>query len=99
MSIADEINRVIRRITTSGHAHQVILERAFDTDAADLWDACTSPGRLSRWFEPVRGDLGPGGRYTLTSSGTEGRWSGPSTVRPWRCRPWCRMACCRRFHR
>ncbi len=72
MSIADEINRVIRRITTSGHAHQVILERAFDTDAADLWDACTSPGRLSRWFEPVRGDLGPGGRYTLTSSGTEG---------------------------
>lgn len=72
MSIADEINRVIRKITSSGEAHQVVLERAFDTDAVDLWDACTSDERLPRWFEPVRGDLAPGGRYTLTSSGTEG---------------------------
>ncbi|RDI44448.1 hypothetical protein [Nocardia mexicana] len=54
MNIADEINRVIRKITTSGEAHQVVLERAFDTDAADLWNACTSPERLSRWFEPLQ---------------------------------------------
>lgn len=72
MNIADEINQVIRKVTTSGESHQVVLERAFDTDAADLWDACTSPERLSRWFEPVRGDLTLGGRYTLTGSGTEG---------------------------
>ncbi|HMQ37930.1 MAG TPA: SRPBCC domain-containing protein [Micropruina sp.] len=72
MNIAGEINEVIRRITTSGDSHQVVLERAFDTEAADLWDACTSPERLSRWFEPVRGDLVLGGRYTLTTSGTEG---------------------------
>lgn len=72
MSIADEINEVIRKITTSGEAHQVVLERSFDTDAADLWNACTTEERLSRWFEPVRGDLALGGRYTLTSSGTEG---------------------------
>lgn len=72
MNIADEINEVIRKITTSGDARQVVLERTFDTDAADLWDACTSRERLSRWFEPVHGDLALGGRYTLARSGTEG---------------------------
>lgn len=72
MNIADEINTVVRRITTSGEAHQVIVERVFDTDAADLWDACTNPQRLARWFEPVTGDLTLGGRYTLIRSGTEG---------------------------
>ncbi|WP_168211754.1 SRPBCC family protein [Ruania zhangjianzhongii] len=72
MNIVDEINSVIRKITTSGDSHRVVLERGFDTDAADLWDACTSSQRLSRWFEPVRGDLALGGRYSLTSSGTEG---------------------------
>ncbi|MFF2655131.1 SRPBCC family protein [Streptomyces sp. NPDC058045] len=72
MNIADEINRVIRRIATSGDSHQVILERSFDTNTKDLWDACTNPERLSRWFEPVRGDLTLGSRYLLTSSGTEG---------------------------
>lgn len=72
MNIADEINTVIRKITTSCEAHQVVLERVFDTDTTDLWDACTNEERLSRWFEPVRGDLALGGRYTLTKSGTEG---------------------------
>ncbi|MCA0323907.1 MAG: SRPBCC domain-containing protein [Actinobacteria bacterium] len=72
MSIADEINQVIRKIATSGDAHQVVLERSFDTEVADLWNACTSAERLSRWFEPVRGDLALGGRYALTKSGTEG---------------------------
>lgn len=72
MNIANEINTVIRKITTSSEAHQVVLERVFDTDTADLWNACTDEERLSRWFEPVRGNLAPGGRYTLTKSGTEG---------------------------
>lgn len=72
MNIADEINKVIRKIAISGEAHQVVLERVLDTDAADLWNACTTEERLSRWFEPVRGDLALGGRYTLTGSGTEG---------------------------
>lgn len=72
MNIADEINEVIRKITTSGKSHQVVLERPFDTDVTDLWNACTNPQRLSQWFEPVRGDLTLSGRYTLTKSGTEG---------------------------
>lgn len=72
MNIGDEINRVIRKITTSGKSQLVVLERTFDTDATDLWNACTSPQRLARWFEPVCGDLTLGGRYSLTKSDTEG---------------------------
>jgi len=72
MNIAEEINRVIRKIRTGEEAVQVVLEREFDTGADDLWDACTNPKRLAMWFEPVVGDLVVGGRYTMTRSGTEG---------------------------
>lgn len=37
--------------------------RTYRTDVLDLWDAVTSPERLSRWFLPVSGDLRLGGRY------------------------------------
>ncbi|MET9711202.1 SRPBCC family protein [Nocardiopsis alba] len=72
MNIAEEINEVIRAVRTDGESHRIVLERTFETGAADLWRACTDPERLSRWFEPVRGDLTVGGRYLLTGSGTEG---------------------------
>lgn len=65
-------NAVIRRVTTEGDTHVVALEQEFPTSAADLWDACTNPERLPRWFEPVTGQLRPGGRYRLTTNGTEG---------------------------
>nr|WP_269329979.1 SRPBCC family protein [Kineosporia babensis] len=55
------------------------MEQAYDTPPDDLWNACTDPERLPRWFEPITGDLREGGRYKLESSGTEG------TVE--RCRP------------
>lgn len=72
MNTATQINAVIRKVASTGEAHEVILEQAFPTSAADLWDACTNPARLPRWFEPIHGDLIQGGRYTLTGSGTEG---------------------------
>ena len=31
----------------------------------ELWDACTNPERIPRWFLPVTGDLRLGGRYQL----------------------------------
>jgi uncharacterized protein YndB with AHSA1/START domain len=46
-------------------ARAVILSRAYDTSAADLWDAISNPERLPRWFLPVSGDLRLGGRYQL----------------------------------
>ena len=72
MNIADEINQVIRRMTSSGESHRIILERTFDTDAMDLGEACTTAERISRRFEPVRGDLTLGSRYLLTGVGVQG---------------------------
>ena len=31
----------------------------------DVWNACTDPDRISRWFLPVTGDLRLGGHYQL----------------------------------
>lgn len=49
--------------------------RGYDTDAADLWSAVTTPERLARWFLPVSGDLREGGRYQF-----EGNAGGTITV-------------------
>ena len=36
MNIAEEINRVIRKISSEAEDFQVVLEREFETDAGDL---------------------------------------------------------------
>ncbi|BAU87363.1 dehydrogenase [Streptomyces laurentii] len=64
-----ELGRVHREVGTrevpDGTADTVLLRRTYETGAADLWDALTSPGRLGRWFLPVSGELAPGGHYRL----------------------------------
>lgn len=42
-----------------------IIGQCYDTGVEDLWEACTSPERLARWFAPVSGDLRPGGKYQV----------------------------------
>jgi len=42
-----------------------IIERRYDTDPDDLWDALTNAERIPRWFLPVEGDLRLGGHYQL----------------------------------
>lgn len=60
------VQRSVRSLERDGKpARAVILTRTYDTDAADLWHALTSPERLPRWFLPVEGDLKLGGRYQL----------------------------------
>jgi uncharacterized protein YndB with AHSA1/START domain len=67
--IADEINRMHRRVGTrrveTGEARTVLLRRTYDAELADVWDAVTSPERIARWFLPVSGELKVGGRYQL----------------------------------
>lgn len=55
----------------------VRVEDLYDTDIADLWQACTTPDRLSRWIGEVSGDLRPGGMIhaSWTSS-----WTGSGRV-------------------
>ena len=48
-----------------GPAHVVELRRAVHAPVADVWDACTDPERVRRWFLPLTGDLRPGGTFQL----------------------------------
>jgi uncharacterized protein YndB with AHSA1/START domain len=64
-----QINAVRRtvgdRTLDAGEARVVTISQAYDTDADDLWDACTNIDRIPRWFLPITGDLRVGGRYEL----------------------------------
>jgi len=53
------------RTLEAGEARVLTISRSYDTTVEDLWDACTSPERIRRWFLPVSGDLRQGGRYQL----------------------------------
>jgi uncharacterized protein YndB with AHSA1/START domain len=52
-------------LTRTGDDAEVVFERVYDTDPADLWAALTEPERLARWFAPVHGDLREGGHFTI----------------------------------
>ncbi|WP_413809342.1 SRPBCC family protein [Streptomyces sp. OE57] len=70
--IVDQINHVHREVGTrevpDGEARTVLLRRTYDAAIEDVWDACTDPERISRWFLPVSGDLKLGGHYQLTGN-------------------------------
>ena len=51
--------------TAAGEGRAVRLRRTFDVPIEDVWDAVTSPDRISRWFLPISGDFRIGGRYQL----------------------------------
>lgn len=69
IDVDHQINDVCRtvgdRVLEEGEARVVTISQSYDTDAADLWDACTSIERIPRWFLPITGDLRVGGRYQL----------------------------------
>ena len=74
--IDPQISAVRREVDTrerdGREAKVVTISQAYDTDVDDLWDACTNPERLPRWFAPVTGELRLGGRYQIegNASGT-----------------------------
>jgi uncharacterized protein YndB with AHSA1/START domain len=60
------------RTIGAGEARVAVFTRVYPTSPEDLWDACTSPERLRRWYVPVSGDLRVGGRFeqAMMGSGT-----------------------------
>lgn len=60
-----------RRIA-AGEARVAVFRRTYDAPIADVWDACTNPERLRRWYVPVTGDLRAGGHFeqAMMGSGT-----------------------------
>jgi uncharacterized protein YndB with AHSA1/START domain len=53
-----------RRIA-AGEARTALLRRRYEAPIEDVWDACTVPDRLDRWFLKVTGDLRIGGSFSL----------------------------------
>jgi len=69
IDVVHQINSVQRRVGTrvldAGAASTVVVSRTYDAPIEDLWDACTNPERIPRWFLPISGELRVGGRYQL----------------------------------
>lgn len=85
IDVAEQINAVSRhvgsRVFGPGEARVATISQTYDTDVDDLWDACTNPERLPRWFLPVTGELTVGGRYQLegNAGGTVERCDPPKS--------------------
>jgi uncharacterized protein YndB with AHSA1/START domain len=70
------------RTLAAGEARTLTISRVYDTPPEDLWDACTNPERIPRWFLPISGDLRLGGRYAFegNASGTIERCEPPQSL-------------------
>lgn len=56
---------VSRQAGLSGETVTVRIQREYDAEVADVWDAVTDPDRVKRWFLPLTGDLREGGTFQL----------------------------------
>jgi uncharacterized protein YndB with AHSA1/START domain len=67
------------RTLEAGEATVATISRVYPTTVDDLWNACTDPERLPRWFLPVTGELVVGGKYQLqgNANGTVERCDAP----------------------
>jgi uncharacterized protein YndB with AHSA1/START domain len=59
-----------RRPLPAGEARAAIFRRSYEATIEDVWDACTHPDRLRRWYAPVEGDLRVGGTFTQGDFGS-----------------------------
>jgi uncharacterized protein YndB with AHSA1/START domain len=69
IDIVHEIEATQREVDrgqiAAGEGRAVRLRRTYRAPIEDVWDALTSPERISRWFLPISGDLRLGGHYQL----------------------------------
>jgi uncharacterized protein YndB with AHSA1/START domain len=69
IDVVQQINvrrrQVGKRVLDAGEARSVLVSQSYPASVDDVWDACTNPDRIPRWFLPVRGELKLGGRYEL----------------------------------
>jgi len=76
-----ERRQVGGRVLDAGEARTITVTRSYDATVEELWDACTNPKRIPRWFLPVSGELRVGGRYQLqgNAAGTIERCDPPQS--------------------
>jgi uncharacterized protein YndB with AHSA1/START domain len=69
IDVTHQVSAVARQVgartLAAGEARVVTIGQAYPDPVDDVWDACTNPERIPRWFLPVSGDLRVGGRYQL----------------------------------
>ena len=58
------------RTIATGEARVAVFTRTYETTIEDLWDACTDPDRLARWYTTVSGDLRLGGTFHQANMGS-----------------------------
>jgi len=84
IDVAHQINAVHRQVGNrtlpAGQARTITVSQTYDASIDDVFDACTNPERIPRWFLPVSGELRLGGRYQLegNASGTIERCDPPN---------------------
>jgi uncharacterized protein YndB with AHSA1/START domain len=59
-----------RRQIASGEARCATFRRTYGATVDDVWEACTNPERLARWYAPVAGELRVGGTFTQGDFGS-----------------------------
>jgi uncharacterized protein YndB with AHSA1/START domain len=85
INVSQQVSAVRRQIGSrtlqAGEARILTISQTYDAPVEDVWDACTSPDRIPRWFLPITGELRPGGRYQLegNASGTIERCNPPDS--------------------
>ena len=57
------------RTIDAGEARVAVLTRTYETSVENLWDACTDPERLARWYTTVTGELRVGGMFDQVNMG------------------------------
>jgi uncharacterized protein YndB with AHSA1/START domain len=62
--------RLVHRRIAAGEARVAVFTRHYQTPIEDLWDACTNPERLQRWYVPVSGDFRVGGTFEQPPMGS-----------------------------
>ena len=67
--VTHRISAVARTVGTrtleAGEARVVTVARSYPDPLEDVWDACTTAERITRWLMPISGELRLGGRYQL----------------------------------
>jgi uncharacterized protein YndB with AHSA1/START domain len=85
IDVKHQINEVRRevgsRVLEAGEARVITVSQAYQGSLDEVWDACTNPERIPRWFLPISGDLRVGGRYQFegNASGTIERCDPPNS--------------------
>ena len=69
MTYTEPTPELRHRTIEAGEARVAVFTREYETDVADLWDACTNPERLARWYTTVTGDLREGGMFDQVNMG------------------------------